>query len=93
MYCAMAFNSSLKDGSLEPIYDHSDSGLFVWTDQAMSALTRVEEDLQKLQRDAVAYLWELCYDLLLANGDNVSESPGFEGFGLRVNHRKRKSSE
>ena len=95
MYCAMAFNSSLTDGSLEPIYNHSDSGVFVWTDQAMSELMKKEDDLQKLQRDAVAYLWELCYDLSLANGENVSESPGFEGFGLRVNNnsKKRKSRE
>jgi hypothetical protein len=30
-----------------------------------------------------AYLFELGYDLALAKIDNVSESPGFEGCGLR----------
>ena len=35
--------------------------------------------------NAIAYLWELCYDLLLATDENVSVSPGFEAFGLRVN--------
>ncbi len=51
-------------------------------------------DLKKLQLDAVAYLWELCYDLLLAKGENVSKSPGFEMLGLRVNNNnKRKRDE
>ena len=51
-------------------------------------------DLSKLQLDAVAYLWELCYDLLLGKSDNVSTSPGFEALGLRVNsERKRKRDE
>ena len=93
MYCAMAFDSIATDDSLEPICTHSDDGLFVWTDQAMSELMKKKEKLEKVQLDAVAYLWELCYDILLANGENVSESPGFEGFGLRVNNKKRKSIE
>jgi len=51
-------------------------------------------DLRKLQLDAVAYLWELVYDLLLAKSENMSTSPGFESLGLRVNNeRKRKRDE
>ena len=48
-------------------------------------------ELHKVQLDAIAYLWEICYDLLLAENHNVSVSPGYESFGLRVNtSRKRK---
>lgn len=44
--------------------------------------------MQKLQLDAVSYyLWEMFYDLALGlNEDNVSRSPGFEAFSLRVNN-------
>ena len=41
---------------------------------------------------AIAYLWELCYDLLLAMGENASASSGFGaywqsfgGYWLRLN--------
>ena len=40
--------------------------------------------------NAVAYMWEICYNLLLAKGENVSVSPGYENLGLRVNQKKRK---
>ena len=51
-------------------------------------------EVRKYQLDAVAYLWELCYDLLLDKSHNVSVSPGFESLGLRVNMaRKRKASD
>ena len=33
--------------------------------------------------EAIAYLFELGYDLALSREFNVSRSPGFEGFGLR----------
>lgn len=60
----------------------------------MAELKKKKGDLKRHQLDAVAYLWELCYDLLLASNDNVSESPGFEAFGLRlVNDKKRKRSD
>ena len=32
----------------------------------------------------ISYLWELCYDRLLAKHDNVSASPGFEALGLWI---------
>ena len=32
-------------------------------------------NFQKLQLDAVAYPWELCFDLVLANYENVSVIP------------------
>ena len=38
--------------------------------------------------NAVAYLWEIVYDICLATGENVSVSPGFEAFGLRLNGKK-----
>jgi hypothetical protein len=39
--------------------------------------------LERMQLSAVGYLWEMCYDLMLARNDNISESPVFEGLGLR----------
>ena len=51
----------------------------------MAKLTREDGNMRNNQLDAVAYLWELCYDLVLEASDNVSQSPGFESFGLRNN--------
>ena len=48
-------------------------------------LTKKDGEMKRKQLNAIAYLWELCYDLLLATGENISVSPGFEAFGLRVN--------
>jgi len=68
--------------------------LFVWSEEVMRELKSKGGELQKIQLDAISYLWELCYDLLLAESHNVSASPGFESLGLRVNRtRKRKSYE
>ncbi len=61
------------------------NSLFVWSDRTINELKQKGGNLQNLQLDAVAYLWELVYDLLLATADNVSQSPGFESLGLRVN--------
>ena len=47
-------------------------------------------DLSKLQLDAVSYLWELSYDLLIAKSDNVSTSLGFEALGLKVNNEQKR---
>ena len=55
----------------------------------MRDLSTKAGDLQKIQLDTKAYLWELCYDLLLAECHNVSISPGFESLGLRVKERGR----
>ena len=82
-YCGMAFD---KKSNVELLCSigQKDS-LFVWSDQTMQELRKRGGDLQKLQLEAVAYLWELVYDLLLASSDNVSLSPGFESLGLRLN--------
>ena len=61
------------------------NSLFVWSKETMNELERKVGNTQKLQLHAIAYLWELCYDLLLAKNENVSVSPGFESLGLRVN--------
>ena len=39
----------------------------------MSELKNRGGNLPQLQLDAVAYLWELCYDILLNCSHNVSE--------------------
>ena len=55
-----------------------------WQHSALLMTTIVHGNFQKLQFDAVAYLYEICYDIMLiATEHNVSESPGFEGLGLR----------
>ena len=68
---------------------YSDS-LFVWSKETITELNKKKDDMQKLQLDAIAYLWEICYDVALARDDNVSQSPGFGSLGLRNNHLKWK---
>ena len=63
----------------------SNLSLFVWGKQNIAELSKKDGDMKRKQLNAIAYLWELCYDLLLATDENVSVSPGFEAFGLRVN--------
>ncbi len=76
-----------KKTDLKPLCSGS---LFVWSKVTTLELEQRSCDLQKLQLDAVAYLWEIRYDLALVKYHNVSTSPGFESLGLRVNHLKRK---
>ena len=83
MYCGMAFD---KKQDVKPLYSYgSDDSLFVWSKQNIAELSKKDGDMKRKQLNAIAYLWELCYDLLLATDENVSVSPGFEAFGLRVN--------
>mmetsp|Transcript_22611 Transcript_22611/g.34254 ORF Transcript_22611/g.34254 Transcript_22611/m.34254 type:complete len:444 (-) Transcript_22611:16-1347(-) len=79
IYCGMAFDSKASVSSLCS-HGKSDS-LFVWDKEVMDELKKKGGQVRKVQLDAVAYLWEICYDLLLAEGDNVSASPGFEALG------------
>jgi hypothetical protein len=86
----MAFDPS---GDVNSLCSNGDSdSLFIWNKEAMKQLRAKGGDLQKLQLDAVAYLWELCYDLLLAERFNVSVSPGFESLGLRVNRATKRKA-
>ena len=91
-HCAMAFDKTEDKDVLAKLYSHGNrDSIFVWSEEIMAELKAKAGDsllLQKLQRDAVAYLWELCYDIMLARADNVSESPGFEALGLRDNGKK-----
>jgi len=88
MYCGMVFDVK---ADVKPLCSNgANDSLFVWNEETMNELKRRGANLQRLQLDAVAYLWELCYDLLLAEKDNVTISPGFEAFGLRVNRKKWK---
>ena len=90
MCCALAFD---RKSDVMPLLSDSDDGLFVWSKESMDELKKRGGDLKTVQLDMVAYLWELCYDLLLANGENVSVSPGFEVFGLRQNRIRREEEE
>ena len=87
MYCGMAFD--VKEISPLCSIDANDS-LLVWSENCINELKKKNGKLERMQVDAVSYLWEICYDILIAPGDNVSESPGFEALGLRTNSRKRR---
>ncbi|KAL7536826.1 LOW QUALITY PROTEIN: hypothetical protein ACHAXR_007426 [Thalassiosira sp. AJA248-18] len=88
MYCGMAYDKKCDVKAL--CSDAVNDGLFVWSLESISEMKRKGGDLKEHQLDAVAYLWEICYDLLLAKGENVSKSPGFEVLGLRVNNDKKR---
>ena len=76
MYCGMAFDSK---GNTTPLCsDGKEDSLFIRNRETMDVLKKKDGKLETLQLHAVAYLWEICYDLLLANGENVSASPGFQ---------------
>ncbi len=62
----------------------------MWSKDAICELNKKGGHLQKLQLDAILYLWELSYDLTLAKSENVSVSSGFKSLGLRANNKKRK---
>lgn len=86
----MAFDPS---GDVSNLCSDGEIGsLFIWDKEVMvmRELKAKGGELQKVQLDAVAYLWELRYDLLLAECHNVSVSPGFESLGLRVNRAKKR---
>ena len=70
--------------------DGKEDSLFIRNRETMDVLKKKDGKLETLQLHAVAYLWEICYDLLLANGENVSASRGFESLGLRVTRKRRK---
>ena len=67
-----------------------EDSLFIWSERTIDEIKRRSGTLQKLQLDAVAYLWEICYDMLIATEHNISESPGYEGLGLRKNTHSRR---
>ena len=90
MRFSIAFD--IREDITPPCCDVEDGGLFVWSEECMSELKKRSGALKTLQLDAISYLWEICYDLLITRGDDVSDSPGFEALGLRVNTRKRKKN-
>ena len=91
MHCGMAYDKKADVTSLVSTGDLR--SLLVWTSKTMNALKGYGGELKKLQLDGVAYLWELCYDLLLEEADNISASPGFESLGLRMNRKRKREDE
>ena len=92
MYCGIAYDKGGNTEAALRSVGAADS-LYVSSKEVTDEFNK-RGDLSKLQLDAVSYLWELGYDLLLTKSDNVSTSPGFEALGLRVNNeRKRKRDE
>jgi len=79
-----------RDSSLRSLCTHGASdSLYVWSEETMNELKRRGGNLQRLQLDAVSYLWEICHDLLLEKNSNVSISPGFESLGLRLKKKRK----
>ena len=91
MRCGMAND---KKGDINPlITQDASNSLFVWSNETIKELKSKSGEPKKLQLDAVAYLWKMCYDLVLAKAENVSTSPGFESLGLRVNRKGKRSND
>ena len=91
MHCGMAYD---KNGDITPLstQDVSNS-LFVWSNETIKELKSKSGEPKKLQLDAVAYLWEICYGLVLAKAENLSTSPGFGSLGLQVNYKIKRSND
>ena len=90
MHFGMAYD---KKGDINPlITQDASNSLFVWSNETIKELKSKSGEPKKLQLDAVAYLWEICYDRVLAKAENVSTSPGFESLGLQVNCKRKKSN-
>ena len=47
---------------------------------AMKNYLKNRHEISKCKYDCVAYLFELCYDLMLSSSSNASQNPGFEKF-------------
>jgi hypothetical protein len=84
IHCGMGFDRK-EDVSPLCLAD-SDKSLFAWSKKTLEELRKKDGDQSDKQLVAISYLWELCDSLLMARADNVSESPGFESMGLRVNN-------
>ena len=82
MFYGVAFD---RNGDNGPLCSESEpNSLYEWSKQTTDNLKRKDGSLENNKLRAVAYLWELCDDLLLAKADNLSRSPGFEGLGLSI---------
>ena len=91
MHCGMAYDK--KESVTSLVSQGEGESLFIWSKETINELKGKGGELKKLQLDAVAYLWEICYDLLLAKAENVSTSPGFESLGLRVNRKRKRDDQ
>jgi hypothetical protein len=79
MYCGLGFSR----GSPKLHYLQDDqNGIFVWDKDCVSRILKCNMPgavtLNDRKLHMVAYLCELCYDLMIAPGTNISMSPGFE---------------
>ena len=91
MHCGMAYKKKACITQLVSV--GNPRSLLIWTSETINALKGCDRELKKLQLDGVAYLWELCYDLLLKGADNISASPGFESLGLRISRKRKREDE
>ena len=87
-YVGMAFD---RKADLTPLCSvGKKDSVFIWSERTLRELGARGGCQRNAQLVAVAYLWELVYKLLLAAAHDVSEEPGFESMGLRVNNVGRR---
>ena len=89
MHCGMAYD---KKQDVTSLCTHDNCySLFVWSEGAIRELRNKSVELKKLQLDVVAYLWEICYDPILAKAENISMSSGLESLRLSVNDNRKRN--
>jgi hypothetical protein len=80
IFCAIGFSN--KEPSLSYLREIGPESLFVCNRKYVDYLGKVTfrrgADVQENHVHMIGYLCELAYDLAIAPGNNVSESPGFE---------------
>ena len=82
VYVGMAYD---RKADVTPLCSSGEEkSLYVWNKQVSDELKKRDGSFQDNQLLAVAYMWEMCDELLLAKADNVSTSPGFESLGLAI---------
>ena len=91
MHCQMAYNK--KGDNIRLITQDANNSLCVCSNETLKELQSKSEEQKKLQLDVVTYLWEICYDLVLAKAECVFTRPGFESLGLRVNHKRKRNND
>jgi hypothetical protein len=76
-YCGLSFDR-LHTETITSVVD--DEGVFHWDESTRNWIETIKKTrtTKEVQREMVAYLFELIYDLCIAPDDNASEYPGFE---------------
>ena len=85
-HCALGFSRSDAD-AVNNICKTNGARIFDWRPVDLDAMRRCSfygsTTLKEKQLHMISYLFEIVYDLMLSDRDNISESPGFECCGLK----------